>query len=676
MKNRFHLFIVFLIFSSLIIIYYPWFVQSDIIGGDWPYYFDDTIRDFPPFVPSWTSWQMNGLGGVDVIYFLNSFLYATFFIKNFLQVPWVLVYKIFWFGLFLFFSFFSSGYLLKKLFPTIDFLYVAVAGFLYTTNTYILMVVGGGQMGVALAYSVAPLVLAAFIKLVTLTSHTNQFKVSLIAGLVLALQVLFDPRLSYITMLAVAFYALYNLLPTLLALHTLKEKIYLLYRYGLFIFIIPIGITILLHMFWILPLLFSRQNSIGALGEAYTASGMVRFLSFANFSDSLSLLHPNWPDNIFGKTYFMRAQFLLLPLLAYTSLFFLSSKAKGFLLTKKTILFFSLVGLLGAFLGKGANDPFGDVYIFLFDYLPGFVVFRDPTKWYVLTALSFSILIPSGVYFIYSAVRVKYISNLFLLALICYLFFLISPALFGELTGTFQKDEVPKEYVVFKNFLQKQTDFSRILWIPRQQRFSFYSKIHPPVEALSLFKATSSAQAIKKMKKNGSSVLAQLSIKYVIVPYDSTEDIFLKDRKYNDKEYQKTVRMLEEIPWLKRVEGFGKIAVFTTPEYYDHFWLSGDGTVRYTMVDTSQYTIAIDIKSPQKLIFAENYNPYWQLKIGDAVIPSEKTKNGLDSFYLSKAGKYTGEVTFLPTKYYQYGRIISFITFLGILYMLVKYRKQ
>jgi len=672
MKNRFHLFIIFLIFSSLVIIYYPWFVQSEIIGGDWPYYFDDTIQNFPPYVPSWTPWQMNGLGGVDVIYFLNSFLYATFFIKNFLHVPWVLVYKIFWFGLFLFFSFFSSGYLLKKLFPRIDFLYVVLTGFLYTTNTYILMVVGGGQMGVALAYSVAPLVLALFIHIV----NTFTVKRSILAGLFLALQVIFDPRLSYITMIPIVLYVLFHLLPSVVTTKTMKKKIYLIYQYGLYIFIIPIGITILLHMFWILPLLIFRQNSIEAVGEAYTASGMVRFLSFANFSDSLSLLQPNWPDNIFGKTYFMRAQFLVLPLLAYASLFFLSSKAKQSLFTKRTILFFSLIGLVGAFLGKGANPPFGDVYIFLFDYLPGFVVFRDPTKWYVLTALSFSILIPSGVYFIYTTIRVKYISNLFLLALICYLFFLISPALLGELTGTFQKDEVPKEYVVFKNFLQKQTDFSRTLWVPRQQRFSFYSKIHPPVEAIHLLHATSSAQAIKKMKKEGPDFLAQLSIKYIIVPYDSTEDIFLKDRKYNDKEYQKTVSMLEEISWLKKVDGFGKIAVFKTPEYYDHFWLSGDGTVRYTMIDTSDYTFVVDIKSPQKLIFAENYNPFWQIKTRNTVIASEKTKNGLNSFFLSKAGTYTGEVTFLPTKYYQYGRIISFITFFGILVVFVKYRKQ
>lgn len=681
MKNKFQLFILFLILYSFIIIYYPWFINTDIIGGDWPYYFDEAIKGFPPLVPSWSTWQINGLGGTDTIYFLNSFQFFTFFIKNFFHLPWNLVYKIFWFGFFLFFSFFSVSYLIKKLFPKIDFLYVVLAGFFYTTNTYILMVVGGGQMGVALAYSVAPLVLTFFMQCVNTITVSNP-KLSILAGLTLALQVLFDPRLAYITMIFIVLYVLFNLLPFLITAEKLKNNLYLIYKYGFYIFIIPLGVTVLLHMFWILPLIFLRQNSIESLGGAYTASSMVRFLSFANFSDSLSLLQPNWPDNIFGKIYFMRPQFLFLPILAYVSLLFLSFKHKQSLLISKTILFFSFIGLVGAFLGKGANPPFGDVYIFLFDHVPGFVVFRDPTKWYLLTAVAFSILIPYSVYSISSKIKNanllsrNYFSDLFLLAVVCCLLLLISPALLGQLSGTFKKDEVPRDYIVFKNFLHSQTDFSRTLWVPRQQRFSYFSKTHPPVEAMYLVHATNSAQAIDKMKKNGPSALAQLSIKYVIVPYDSTEDIFLKDRKYDEKEYQKTIKMLEEIPWLQKIDGFGEIAVFGTPEHYDHFWLTGDGAVTYTMVDTSRYKITVDIKSPQKLIFAENYNSYWQAKIGSSVIDSMKTKNGLNSFYLSNAGKYTGEVTFLSTKYYQYGRIISFITFLGILSVVVKYRKQ
>ena len=73
---------------------------------------------------------------------------------------------------------------------------------------------------------------------------------------------------------------------------------------------------------------------------------------------------------------------------AYNDLiFFLKSN-------KRKIVFFAFLGLTGSFLAKGMNGPFGEAYAFLFKYFPGFVMFRDPTKWYLLVILSYSILIP------------------------------------------------------------------------------------------------------------------------------------------------------------------------------------------------------------------------------------------------------------------------------------------
>ncbi|MFA5358769.1 MAG: alpha-(1-_3)-arabinofuranosyltransferase family protein [Patescibacteria group bacterium] len=59
----------------------------------------------------------------------------------------------------------------------------------------------------------------------------------------------------------------------------------------------------------------------------------------------------------------------------------------------KKIIFFSLIFLLGIFLAKGTNEPFGVVYGFLFEKIPGFWVFRNPySKFMPLTIFGFSIL--------------------------------------------------------------------------------------------------------------------------------------------------------------------------------------------------------------------------------------------------------------------------------------------
>ena len=76
---------------------------------------------------------------------------------------------------------------------------------------------------------------------------------------------------------------------------------------------------------------------------------------------------------------------------------------------KKQIRFFLILSLLGVFLAKGSNEPFGQIYIWLFEHIPGFVMFRDPTKWYMLIAVSYSVLIPYSIYKIVNIIIVEII---------------------------------------------------------------------------------------------------------------------------------------------------------------------------------------------------------------------------------------------------------------------------
>ena len=159
-----------------------------------------------------------------------------------------------------------------------------------------------------------------------------------------------------------------------------------------------------LHAFWLLPTLVTHGSAISEFGAIYTSSNSIAFFSFAKFEDAFGLLHPNWPENIFGLTHFMRPEFLLLPFLAFSSLLFVAKENK-----KNTyVLFFALLALLGAFLAKGVNDPFGGVYLWFFDHVPGFIMFRDPTKWYLLIVLSYSVLIPYTVGKVYEVLRRRF----------------------------------------------------------------------------------------------------------------------------------------------------------------------------------------------------------------------------------------------------------------------------
>ena len=680
--RKLNIFYTLFFLGFIFFIFRNWFLAPQIIGGDWPYLFPEMLRDPSIYFSSWNPGQGNGLGGINPVYSLGMFFGFTVFLAHTFSIPWVFIYKFFWFALPLLFGILSSIYLVKTIFPQSALWQKLLASFIFTVNTYFLMVVGGGQMGVALSYSVAPLVLARFIKLINYIVVSNKnfqfsifnFQLALLAGLVLAIQVMFDPRIAYITMIAVAIYVLLN---------SKRNRLNVPYLI-LYTFIIPGLIAGLLHAVWILPILFLQSSPIP---QSLTNVDGFRFFSFADFSNTFSMLHPNWPENIFGKTYFMKSEFMLLPIIAYSSLLFLSYKSLKHAeqnAERRGILFFALLGLIGAFLAKGANEPFSSVNIWLFDNIPGFAMFRDPTKFYILVVLSYSVLIPFSLWQfvkIVSSIKHKVLSihNTYYIIPATFLVFwafLIHPAIFGQLGGTFREREVQVEYIRLKDFLYNQPGFFRTLWIPRQHRFTYNFWSRMPVEAQPLLKKAKIMDIVSELRKpERKEYLSDLGIKYVIVPYDPNGEIFIKDRKYDPLAYQQTVRQLEAIPWLKKIDGFGKIAVFETPTFKDYFWLTGDGSLTYDMVNVTNYNISVSINHPQRLVFAENYNPYWVMKINSRIVRSEKTLNGLNSFILEK-GKYSFEIVFLQDKFYIYGRIISVATFAAVLLFLWKYRKH
>jgi len=679
-KNNFIPALVFII--VILFLYSPWFTHGEIIGGDWPYFFKETLKEIPLSIPSWNTWQGNGLGGINPTYFLQIYLNFTVFFVNFLNIPWIVVYKIFWFGLFIFLSIFSSIYLANTLFKNLSIWQKSLTSLIFVSNTYILLVVAGGQMGVALAFSFSPFLLARFIKHIDFVNSQNFkfnlktaiFKSAVITGLVLAIGVMFDPRISYIAVLASLIYALLNF-KKILSRHSLLASLINLCVFVFFVFVVPGFIAILLHASWLLPFLITGESVYSDPSRLYTHPGIVEFLSFATFSQTLSILHANWPENIFGKVSFMRPEFLIIPIIAYSSLLFANNKFR------KIAVFLSVLGIIGAFLSKGTNEPFGKTYLWMFENIPGFVMFRDATKFYLLTVISYSVLIPFVLMAIsnklsglgYSIFKKKEkITYIVLVLFLVFWTFTIRETVLGKLGGTFKRHDVPGDYIILKDFMYKQPEFFRTLWIPRQQRFTYYSNIHPSVEGVPLFNATGSAEAIKNLKEErAQEYLSDLSIKYVIVPYDSMGEIFQEDRKYDKKQYEDTINSLREVNWLKEIEGFGKIKIFEVPSPKDHLQLSDNGSISYEMISPVKYAVSVFIQIPQELVFSEKYNPYWVAKVNGEIMLSEKTAEGLNSFKLEK-GDYDLEIIFLQDKYNTYGKIISAGTLAVIILLFLK----
>lgn len=676
-KKNFYFIFILLLF---ILIFNNWFYPNVISSGDFSFISASRLQDVSLIPYAW-GWNL-AVGGLGAFVSPFSWLHYVeavplMFAKVF-SLNWSLVERIFYFYPLLVALIVIPSFVFKKFLPTAKFAFLSTL--IFSLNTYILMLMGGGQIFISLSYAIAPLVFYLFL----ISFSKKKLFFSFLTGLIFSLQAMLDLRIAYVTIFAFFLYLLFNI--------DFSKKF--LFR-TIYCLIIPLFVTFLIHSYWIIPTLVLHTNPLSELGQIYTSFGAVKFFSFATLENTISLLHPNWPENLFGKVSFMRPEFLIIPILGYSSLFFIKNEERKI---KKYIIFFAVLGLLGAFLAKGANDPFSFIYIWLFDHVPGFIMFRDPTKWYILVAVSYSILIPFSVGKIYEylsnlkrfsffnlsyqnksnfLIKILNPKNIFLLVVIIYLLFLINPALFGKLSGAFKSASVPNEYIKLEKYLSSDKNFYRVLWFPTVQRFGYYSNLHPAIPARNFFTEVDNKLLVKKFKqKDTPRVLTESSVKYLIIPYDSQGEIFLKDREYNRNLYLFTLEQLKSVSWLKNVKQIGKIYIFEIENYKDHFWTDSKTlSIKYERISPVSYKLYLEnVKSNDKLIFSEKYDKNWTLYKFNSTknisysMPYDKVFN---SFNLQKEGSYTAQLYYKPQIYVTVGIIIGFITLVFLLFYLL-----
>lgn len=635
-------------------IYRGWFIHTEIVGGDWPYYYDGFLRDISLYPTLWASWLGNGMGAVNPLLGLGAFFSLTVVpFTHWLHVPWVVAYKIGWFGLFLVTCAYSSRALLKTVVSGISETALAAGVLIYTTNTYVLMLTGGGQMGIALAYALAPFVMSMWVRMMHNAQKAKGLGYAFKAGAVFAVLIAFDPRVAYGIVLVIAAYALFCIL-------TQERRDRYAYAVRISVLCAAGGLTgLFLNAFWLLPMLMLRKNPLESLGSVFVSRDAVKFFSFADFAHALGLLHPNWPENIFGKTYFLQPVFLILPIAAFGAL----------LITGRKSFFYAGLALIGAFLAKGANEPFGGVYLWLFERVPGFVMFRDPTKFYLLIALSYSILVP----YVFDRSG-RYVRLVAACGVLIWLV-MIRQAVDGSLGGTFAYHAVSPAYADMREVLEADTAFSRVLWVPHQQRFSFTSFHHMAVDASVLFEATNPAQLADVMTApTTKTMLYDIGAGYVAIPDDSLGEVFVQDRTYDRAQRDAYEAVLDRVPWLTKIRS-GAIALYKTQHHRDLFSVSGGETVIYRRQKWSGYTVSFTSERPSSLLFSQRYHPGWVFHSASGRIIAQKTENGLIGFPLIAKGTYDGAVYFEPQRYVDWGVVISIISGIAVVIVLRNFHR-
>lgn len=503
-----------------------------------------------------------------------------------------------------------------------------VATLVYFLNTYF-MLGRTGHLTLMVAYSLFPIILYFYHKLSQKRSLTS----ILILSLLLSVVSFYEIRAFYILAFVILFFVMFFLD---LKSKNLREIVIDLGYMGT-----PLFVAGAVNLYWILAL-----SQIQAVETGEFFHRILFGNAFMSLERATTLFHPFWSGA--GLTTFViqttPIYFWLIPIMAFIGLYVGRHDRR--------ILFYGLLALVGILLTKQVDTPFPLLYEWLYAHFPGFIAFREASKFYSLIALSYSILIGSSIkwawddYQHYSSNRQLHMVLAVLITLMtsCVFLFNARPILNGDLKDLLTNREQPTDYKIFSDRLTQgdSEDFSRTLWVPIWSRWSYYTETHPRMNMLNMLSAQwgnvwkdygseEELNYINILQQPFSDKLLELSsIQYVVIPtrdLQNDDDFFVN---YGGR--GQYVRNMRSIPFLEEIDGkTEELLVFENKGYRPHIYTSDQVDTFYfdppihkpvfKRQDRTRYTINLEhVSKPIYLYFSEAYSPDWHISLGKASI--------------------------------------------------------
>jgi len=578
-KDSFETIILFFSVALVILLYWRWFLPGAITWGDWCYYSKGSLSD--TFAGLWAGglggYQIGG-GPVGPLVMLSGLLFHIF------NWSFSIIERLIYFFPLILYLIFSPWYLARIL----GYRRIGIAAMIiiFNLNTYIFLIAAVTTMALAVAFG--PFVLATFIRVV----RTPRIRGALLFALAITIQMIYDMRIAYVFVWLCGLYFVYSVITS-----SFKGN-FNLWRICK-VLLLAVAVVFLFHSYWILPVLYSNFLGITAsvLPEGSTGAGWVRTLSYWNLLHVLGLQLPWWGGK--GIVNPPSPQFLLLSIIAFSVFLIPISKRKR----KQEIIFFGLAALVFSFLAKGSKPPFGEVYIWLFQHFPGFIMFREPGKWWSPLILSYAVLIGGLADHLIArksinrflnwvkrrlniSSRLAKVSLIVAAIILFFVIFPVQPINTLRYSANFVPYPVPEESNHLELFLHSKPNLFRTLWLPFQYRFGYSSNLHPALDGVYLGQAMLSSlrtgdsrypSFIFSYLSNSSStwILGLFSIRYVIVPSvpaDSPNAIYywygLPPEYYHN--------LLEEIDGINPVDFKGKSKIYEVPDSLPLLYVPSD----------------------------------------------------------------------------------------------------
>lgn len=520
---------------------------------------------------------------------------------------------------------FIAPYVLFKKIMKSELIAFIIALF-YGTTTHFL-VRQTAHMPIAFVYALTPLTIYFFIKAL----EKNKFANWLVFVLVYWIGGCYEIRITYIVTFVLVLYFVF--------FHISNIK-----KYWKNI-LVCILLFISLNIYWLLSILFGGSaNSIAAVANR----GLFGNALF-ELKNSFTLSESAWTGGLLNNQFIKQPvfwYFWFIPLIAFASFLF-----KGNNKYKKEISFYGVLSLLGIFLTKQTAEPIASAYLWLYNNFPGFNLFREASKFYLVTAIGYAGLLGYCLLMLKehkNKILSKYIFTVFSIILIAVSLLNVKPLITGEIGTMFVPRHISCDYNVLTDFILKQSEYYRTLWVPTDSRWGIFVNEKPKVSAVGITQGDWSKfvgynnnfnswsmqnQIIDILKKDFSNqLLDNSSIKYVIVPIQDTandDDFFVYYGGQTDLNIRQWyIKELDKLKYLHKINiGTKDLAVYENVNYKDHLYATREPETVYRNVQAdkvdwhfrnpTEYKISLkNVKANTYLNFSEKYHPDWRLHVG------------------------------------------------------------
>lgn len=503
------------------------FLSGPVVWGDAPYFYPETFKDF---LGGPVGWESRGKLGVAIDLYWIYPLMLIYWGLGVLGLSNDLVIRLVFYFPAIFFSFLSPWLFSRYLgfSPLVRLFSVLV----YVLNTYFVLLIDGGQVGVALAYGIFPITLLHLHKLIT-NNKTSQFFTTL-AFLVLLIAA--DVRFA---MICVFTFALWVGFEKKISGQDLKK------------FVLFTGAVLVLSSYWLIPVL-AVEPTTGSITRAVT-----KLISVLN---TVFLFQPHWPLNEFGRISAPYWFFVGAPFLVLANLFFRQSKR---------VLIFLFLFLFFAFLTKGETDFGGNFYAWVIDTIPLGGAFSDSTKFFTPLFLFGGILIGISVESFSKVFARRIFSKAVVVLVYVYLLFLVRPAIDGGMTGVLAGKELPDELKRVADRVSLEKGFLRTVWFPEHHPFSFDTEEKPAVDAKKLVDyrpfASINTGTLDRFNflhnKQFLEWLDVFGVKYLVFSGDARRVVPNNDA---EEDWQKLFGLVEGVAGLDRVDLNTRFPIYQT----------------------------------------------------------------------------------------------------------------